>query len=116
MPIRNLPILANRSRGVKKTLLGVFSTTMYPGIVMGIAIGFLSCATLDILRNDLEMRYLPDSKWGNAMFPTVVLAYMLVIGNNKQKGWQNLSKFSNPFSGIPTQEPPRSIFGDRFKC
>jgi hypothetical protein len=109
MPITNQKIKCSATLGESSSWMGLFSTTLRPGIFLGLVATVILSVMVSIARDDLEMKWLPNRKYSYIALPIVLSAYWVFVGNTKEKAWKNLSGLNPEITPIPSNVAPRSV-------
>jgi hypothetical protein len=86
VPVFNRPIESNKALGQTKSVLGIFSETMVPGLILAIVVFALSQKVCEKAFGRKEIAFIPAF--------SVLAAFYLAIGNSPEKAWKTVTKWT----------------------
>jgi hypothetical protein len=86
MPVFNRPIQSNNALGQTKSVLGLFSETMVPGLLLAVVVFAFSQKICEKLFNRKEVALIPAI--------SVLASFYLAVGNSPDKAWKTITKWT----------------------
>jgi len=108
MAITNQPIKCSKTLGKIHGIEG-FLSVLSPGVILGVILSVLASFTIDTLRDDLDQKHLPDSKFGLFAIPLSVGTYWTAVGHTRQKAWKNLTRAKPVPVPVINHTEPKSV-------